>query len=123
MKRQWNSLEEYLAARRAYQEKLARIGEERKAYLAQQPKLSPEEVYQKLKERYGQKEDEEIKVKSLWKCGTPMAYQQMREEEKKKQNKKVDKKQSVEELLAKLGLVCKEEFYMDDVTKNQSAQR
>jgi hypothetical protein len=32
----------------------------------------------------------------------------------KKQNKKVDKKQSVEEFLAKLGLVCKEEFYMDD---------
>ena len=57
MKKQWNSLEEYLAARRAYQEKLARIGEERKAYLAQQPKLSPEEVYQELKERYGQKEE------------------------------------------------------------------
>ena len=29
-------------------------------------------------------EDEEIKVKRLWKCGTPMVYQQMREEEKKK---------------------------------------
>lgn len=29
-------------------------------------------------------EDEEIKVERLWKCGTPMVYQQMREEEKKK---------------------------------------
>ena len=57
MKKQWNSLEEYLAARQARLEELARIGEERKAYLAQQPKLSPEEVYQKLKERYGHEED------------------------------------------------------------------
>jgi len=69
MKRQWNSREEYFAARQAYQEKLARIGEERKAYLAQQPKLSPEEVYQKLKERYGHEEDEEPKARkeSAWK--------------------------------------------------------
>ena len=68
MKRQWNSREEYFAARQAYQEKLARIGEERKAYLAQQPKLSPEEVYQKLKERYGHEEDEEPKARkeSAW---------------------------------------------------------
>lgn len=59
-------------------------------------------------------EDEGIKVKRLWKCGTPMAYQQMREEEKKKQNKKVDKKQSMEEFLAKLGWYGRREYYMDD---------
>lgn len=65
MEKQWNSLEEYLAARRAYQEELARIGEERKAYLAQQPKLSPEEAYQKFKKTYGHEEEEEIEANNL----------------------------------------------------------
>jgi len=41
----------------------------------------------------------------------------------KKQNKKADQKLSVEELLAKLGWYGRREYYMDDVTKNQSAQR
>ena len=65
MEKQWNSREEYLAARRAYQEKLARIGEERKAYLAQQPKLSPEEAYQEFKKTYGHEEEEEIEANNL----------------------------------------------------------
>ena len=55
-RKQWNSREEYLAARQARLEELARIGEARRAYLEQQPKLSPEEVYQQLKERYGRHE-------------------------------------------------------------------
>ena len=68
MKRQWNSREEYLAARQARLEELARIGEERKAYLAQQPKLSPEEAYQEFKKTYGHEEDEEPKARkeSAW---------------------------------------------------------
>ena len=55
-RKQWNSREEYLAARQARLEELARIGEARRAYLEQQLKSSQEDPYEAFKKTYGHEE-------------------------------------------------------------------